>query len=144
MCTDWTLLATYTLKVSFHGKSCNRSITQTIRFNNVHLQGNVVLNGTKCGGLWGWDLRTSSRMFEMNQEDALITCFHRRYPCTERLLSSNYPAIKRCSKRYVPDLRCAIDESESIVVAGGDIRRPLAINSLICGRDTFVVLSGLQ
>lgn len=121
---------------------------------DVHAQsfsstGRVVVNGTKCGGLWGWDLRSPRRMFELRQEETLtqrasIVDLHVLNDCCQAIVQRSNGELRLLDlrtlkpvveyvpgtpKRYMPDLRCTIDAFESIVVAGGDGRRPLAINS---------------
>ncbi|KAL7993358.1 putative WD40/YVTN repeat-like-containing domain superfamily [Plasmopara halstedii] len=143
---------------NYHQCAPTGLITSDVHAQSFFSTGNVVLNGTKCGGLWGWDLRTSSRMFEMNQEDALyqpasIVDIHVLNDCYQAIIQRSNGELRLfdlrtlrpvveyttgAAKRYVPDLRCAIDESESIVVAGGDIRRPLAINSFDLRQGHFL------
>ncbi|GMF49255.1 unnamed protein product [Phytophthora fragariaefolia] len=110
------------------------------------MQGEVVLNGTKDGSLWGWDLRSPSRIFEWGAEDVagsvldihVLNDSHRtvvqRSNGELRLmdLRNRKPVVEFVTampKCYMQNLRFAVDSSESVVVAGGDTQNPQAVNS---------------
>ncbi|EEY69759.1 uncharacterized protein PITG_06247 [Phytophthora infestans T30-4] len=99
------------------------------------MQGNVVLNGTKSGGLWGWDLhRPAGAVLDIHMLSDCRRAVVQRSNGELRVvdLRTSKPVVELmpgAAKRYLPNLRCAIDKYESVVVAGGDARRPLAVNS---------------
>ncbi|ETL87650.1 hypothetical protein L917_13224 [Phytophthora nicotianae] len=125
-------------------------ITSDVHAQSFFSTGNVVLNGTKSGGLWGWDLRTPRRAFEWEGEATpdrpagSVLDIHMLNDCQRAVvqrsngelrvvdLRTSKPVVEFMSgapKRYLPSLRCAVDNYESVVVAGGDARHPLAVNS---------------
>ncbi|KAG3161768.1 hypothetical protein PI124_g6880 [Phytophthora idaei] len=125
-------------------------ITSDVHAQSFFSTGNVVLNGTKSGGLWGWDLRTPRRIFEWEGEATpdrpagSVLDIHMMNDCRRAVvqrsngelrtvdLRTSKPVVEfmpGAAKRYLPNLRCAVDNSESVVVAGGDARCPLAVNS---------------
>ncbi|EGZ09645.1 hypothetical protein PHYSODRAFT_522852 [Phytophthora sojae] len=114
------------------------------------MQGHVVLNGTKDGGLWGWDLRSPSRAYEWEAEVAAgqpagsVLDVHVLEDCCKAVVQRSNGELRlldlrNCKpvvefvaglpKRYLPNLRCAVDTHETVVVAGGDTQRPQAVNS---------------
>ncbi|KAF4128294.1 hypothetical protein GN958_ATG16532 [Phytophthora infestans] len=126
------------------------AITSDVHAQSFYSTGNVVLNGTKSGGLWGWDLRAPSRALEWEGEATpdrpagAVLDIHMLSDCRRAVvqrsngelrvvdLRTSKPVVELmpgAAKRYLPNLRCAIDKYESVVVAGGDARRPLAVNS---------------
>ncbi|RLN49382.1 hypothetical protein BBJ28_00000831 [Nothophytophthora sp. Chile5] len=127
------------------------------RLLDARAKGNVVLNGTKSGALWGWDLRTARRCLEMKAPattdvaassvldiHVLSDCYRavtQRSNGELRLLDlrTMKPVAEFVSgtpRTYLPLLRCAVDKHETVVVAGAcDAQRPLAVN-------TFALQSG--
>ncbi|KAG7388129.1 hypothetical protein PHYPSEUDO_013089 [Phytophthora pseudosyringae] len=123
--------------------------------SDVHAQsffctGNVVLNGTKSGGLWGWDIRTPHRIFEWEGEATpsrpagSVLDMHVLSDCRRAVvqrsngelrmmdLRTSKPVVEfmpGAPKRYLPSLRCTVDNLEAVLVAGGDAQCPLAVNS---------------
>ncbi|KAL3672679.1 DDB1- and CUL4-associated factor 4 [Phytophthora oleae] len=125
-------------------------ISSAVHAQSFFSTGNVVLNGTKSGGLWGWDIRTPRRIFEWEEEASparpagSVLDLHMLSDCRRAVvqrsngelrvvdLRSSKPVVEFMAgapKRYLPSLRCAVDNNESVVVAGGDAQRPLAVNS---------------
>ncbi|POM66314.1 Hypothetical protein PHPALM_17847 [Phytophthora palmivora] len=125
-------------------------ITSDVHAQSFFSTGNVVLNGTKSGGLWGWDLRTPRRIFEFegevtsDQPAGTVLDMHVLSDCRRLVVQRSNgelrmvdlrtfkPVVEFMSgapKRYLPNLRCAIDSYESVVIAGGDAKHPLAVNS---------------
>lgn len=109
-----------------------------------------MLNGTKDGGLWGWDLRSPSRAYEWEAEVAAgqpagsVLDVHVLEDCCKAVVQRSNGELRlldlrNCKpvvefvaglpKRYLPNLRCAVDTHETVVVAGGDTQRPQAVNS---------------
>lgn len=109
-----------------------------------------MLNGTKSGGLWGWDLRTPRRVFEWEAEATAsqpagsILDIHVLNDCRRAVVQRSTGKLRLvdlrtfkpvvefmpgATKRYLPSLRCDIDSYESVVVSGGDAQHPLAVNS---------------
>ncbi|RLN98248.1 hypothetical protein BBJ28_00000035 [Nothophytophthora sp. Chile5] len=114
-------------------------------------KGNVVLNGTKSGALWGWDLRTPRRCLEM--EAPATADLAASSVLDIHVLSDSYRAVTQRSngelrlldlrtmkpvvefvpgtpRTYLPLLRCAVDKHETVVVAGAcDAQRPLTVSA---------------
>ncbi|KAG1706872.1 hypothetical protein DVH05_027721 [Phytophthora capsici] len=125
-------------------------ISSAVHAQSFFPTGNVVLNGTKSGGLWGWDIRTPRRIFEWEGEVSpdkpagSVLDLHMLSDCRRAVvqrsngelrvvdLRSSKPVVEFMAgapKRYLPSLRCAIDNNESVVVAGGDEQHPLTVKS---------------
>ena len=109
-----------------------------------------MLNGTKSGGLWGWDIRAPRRIFEQEAETCAgqpagsILDIHVLSDCRRALVQRSNGELRvmdlrtfrpvlefmqGATKRYLPSLRCAVDSSESIVASAGDAKHPQAVNS---------------
>ncbi|KAG6595932.1 WD40/YVTN repeat-like-containing domain [Phytophthora cinnamomi] len=126
------------------------TITSDVHAQSFYSTGQVVLNGTKDGGLWGWDLRCPSRIYEWAADvvagqpagsvldvhvlnDSRRAVVHRSNGELRLLdLRNCKPVVEFVSglpKRYLQNLRCAVDTHETVVVAGGDTQHPQAVNS---------------
>ena len=109
-----------------------------------------MLNGTKRGGLWGWDIRAPRRVFEWEAETCTdqpagsILDIHVLSDCRRAVVQRSNGELRvvdlrtfrpvvefmqGARKRYLPSLRCAIDSDESTVVSAGDAEYPQAVNS---------------
>ncbi|TDH72759.1 hypothetical protein CCR75_000741 [Bremia lactucae] len=120
--------------------------------SDVHAQsffptGTIILNGTKCGGIWGWDRRINRRIFESRtleqQSLGAIVDLHVLTDSRRVVIQRSSGELRLWDLRtwkpvvefipgalntYEPHLHSVVDQSESVVVAGGDRRRPLAIH----------------
>ncbi|KAE9010125.1 hypothetical protein PR003_g16941 [Phytophthora rubi] len=126
------------------------TITSDVHAQSFYSTGQVVLNGTKDGGLWGWDLRSPSRAYEWEAEMVAgnpagsVLDVHVLDDCCRAVVQRSNGELRlldlrNCKpvvefvaglpKRYLPNLRCAVDTQEIVVVAGGDTQHPQAVNS---------------
>ncbi|CAH0515389.1 unnamed protein product [Peronospora belbahrii] len=125
-------------------------LTSDVHAQSFFSTGHVVLNGTKNGGVWGWDVRSPRRIFEWevestsDQSPGSVLDIHMLNDCRRAVVQRSngelrvvdlrtfkpvVEFIQGATKHYLPSLRCAIDSSESVVVSGGDAKYPLAVNS---------------
>ncbi|KAI9916527.1 hypothetical protein PsorP6_016865 [Peronosclerospora sorghi] len=147
--------AAYVDITSTTGKKYQRAptgaLTSDVNAQSFFPSGHIVLNGTKRGGLWGWDLRSRRRIFEWDRatnaseptgsildihvlRDGRRAVLERsngelRLVDLRRTLCPVVEFVPGVPKRYLPHLRCAIDTNESVVVAGGDVQHPRTIQS---------------
>ncbi|KAL4147553.1 DDB1- and CUL4-associated factor 4 [Phytophthora ramorum] len=125
-------------------------ISDAVHAQGFYSTGQVLLNGTKSGGLWGWDLRVKRRIYEWkaeataDQAPGTVLDIHVLDDCSKAVvqrssgelrlidLRMNQPVVEfipGAAQRYSPHLRCDIDSQESVVVAGGDMQHPHAVNT---------------
>uniref|UniRef100_A0AAV1UQX2 Uncharacterized protein n=1 Tax=Peronospora matthiolae TaxID=2874970 RepID=A0AAV1UQX2_9STRA len=125
------------------------ALTSDVHAQSLFSTGHVVLNGTKSGGWWGWDIRAPRRIFEQEAETCAgqpagsILDIHVLSDCRRAVVQRSngelrvmdlrtfrpvLEFVQGATKRYLPSLRCAVDSSESIVVSAGDAKHPQAVN----------------